>query len=50
MQVLKGKIVMSPDSVQTEISKLKTNDDTGPIVLIKAYKKVKLWRFRGYPR
>jgi biopolymer transport protein ExbD len=38
-QVLTGKIVMVPDSVQKAISKLKTDDDTGPIVLIKAYKK-----------
>lgn len=38
-EVLKGKILISPDSVQKEIGKLKTNDDTGPIVLIKAYKK-----------
>lgn len=38
-EVLKGKIIISPDSVQKEISKLKTSDDTGPIVLIKAYKK-----------
>src|SRR5450759_662458 len=38
-QVLTGKIVMPQDSVQKSISKLKTDDDTGPIVLIKAYKK-----------
>ncbi len=37
-EVLKGKIVLNPDSVQSEIRKLKKNDDTGPIVLIKAYK------------
>jgi biopolymer transport protein ExbD len=37
-QVLKGKIVMPPDSVQKAIGKLKSDDDTGPIVLIKAYK------------
>jgi biopolymer transport protein ExbD len=38
-QVLKGKIVMGQDSVNKAVSKLKTDDDTGPIVLIKAYKK-----------
>jgi biopolymer transport protein ExbD len=38
-QVLTGKIVLPPDSVQKHISKMKTDDDTGPIVLIKAYKK-----------
>jgi len=32
-QVTEGKIVMSPDSVLKSISKLKTDDDTGPIVL-----------------
>jgi biopolymer transport protein ExbD len=37
-EVLKGKIVLNPDSVQSEIRKLKKDDDTGPIVLIKAYK------------
>jgi biopolymer transport protein ExbD len=34
-----GKIVMHQDSVAKEIAKLKKVDDTGPIVLIKAYKK-----------
>jgi len=38
-QVLTGKIVLSPDSVRSEIAKLKNVDDTGPLVLIKAYKK-----------
>jgi len=37
-QVLIGKIVISPDSVQSSIAKLKKDDDTGPLVLIKAYK------------
>ncbi len=37
-QVISGKIVISQDSVQGAIRKLKTDDDTGPIVLIKAYK------------
>ncbi len=38
-QVLKGKIVLSQDSVLGSIKQLKKDDDTGPIVLIKAYKK-----------
>jgi hypothetical protein len=38
-QVLTGKVVISQDSLKGSISKLKTDDDTGPIVLIKAYKK-----------
>jgi biopolymer transport protein ExbD len=38
-QVLTGKIVISQDSVQGAIKQLKKDDDTGPIVLIKAYKK-----------
>jgi len=38
-QVLTGKIVLTPDSVRGSIAKLKKVDDTGPIVLIKAYKK-----------
>jgi biopolymer transport protein ExbD len=37
-QVLTGKIVLSQDSVRGSIAKLKKDDDTGPIVLIKAYK------------
>jgi len=36
--VISGKIVLSQDSVQGAIRKLKSDDDTGPIVLIKAYK------------
>jgi biopolymer transport protein ExbD len=44
-QVTKGKIVISPDSVQRSISRLKTDDDTGPIVLIKAYKKATYGNF-----
>jgi biopolymer transport protein ExbD len=35
--VLTGKITLKQDSVQKYISKLKSDDDTGPIVLIKAY-------------
>jgi biopolymer transport protein ExbD len=44
-EVLTGKIIMSADSVQKQISKLKTDDDTGPIVLIKAYKKANYGNF-----
>ncbi len=38
-QVLTGKIVISADSVRGSISQIKKVDDTGPIVLIKAYEK-----------
>ncbi len=38
-QVLTGKLVISQDSVLSSIKQLKKVDDTGPIVLIKAYKK-----------
>ena len=44
-EVTTGKIVMPQDSVQKAISKLKTDDDTGPIVLIKAYKKATYGNF-----
>jgi biopolymer transport protein ExbD len=44
-QVLTGKLKIAADSVQREISKLKTDDDTGPIVLIKAYKKANYGNF-----
>ena len=44
-QVLTGKIVMPQDSVQKAISRMKTDDDTGPIVLIKAYKKATYGNF-----
>jgi biopolymer transport protein ExbD len=44
-QVLTGKIVLPQDSVQKSISKLKTDDDTGPIVLIKAYKRATYGNF-----
>jgi len=36
--VIAGKIDIPRDSVQSAIRKLKSDDDTGPIVLIKAYK------------
>jgi biopolymer transport protein ExbD len=44
-QVIKEKTVISQDSIQKAISKLKTDDDTGPIVLIKAYKKATYGNF-----
>jgi len=39
--VISGKIPIKQDSVRSAIRKLKTDDDTGPIVLIKFYKKSK---------
>jgi biopolymer transport protein ExbD len=36
--VITGKLKISQDSLQSSISQLKSDDDTGPIVLIKAYK------------
>jgi biopolymer transport protein ExbD len=44
-QVVTGKIVLSPDSVRSSIGQLKRVDDTGPIVLIKAYKKANYGNF-----
>ena len=44
-QVTSGKIVLTQDSVRGSISKLKSDDDTGPIVLIKAYKKANYGNF-----
>jgi biopolymer transport protein ExbD len=44
-QVLTGKIVITQDSVQGAIRQLKKIDDTGPIVLIKAYKKANYGNF-----
>jgi biopolymer transport protein ExbD len=38
-EVVTGKIKIPQDSVQGAIAALKKSDDTGPIVLIKAYKK-----------
>lgn len=37
-QVLRGEIEIKQDSVASVIKKIKTDDDTGPIVLIKFYK------------
>jgi len=44
-QVISGKIVISADSLRASISQLKKVDDTGPIVLIKAYKEAKYGNF-----
>jgi biopolymer transport protein ExbD len=44
-QVLTGKIVISQDSVRGAIAQLKKVDDTGPIVLIKAYKEANYGNF-----
>lgn len=44
-QVISGKITIHKDSVKSEISKLKADDDTGPIVLIKAYNKANYGNF-----
>jgi biopolymer transport protein ExbD len=43
--VLTGKLVISQDSALNGVKKLKTDDDTGPIVLIKAYKKANYGHF-----
>jgi biopolymer transport protein ExbD len=44
-QVLTGKIVISQDSARQSVAQLKRDDDTGPIVLIKAYKKATYGNF-----
>ena len=44
-QVITGKIVLTQDSLRGAISNLKKIDDTGPIVLIKAYKKANYGNF-----
>jgi biopolymer transport protein ExbD len=44
-QVISGKIVLDQDSVQSAIRRLKSDDDTGPIVLIKAYKEANYGNF-----
>lgn len=36
--IISGKIVIPRDSIEAQIGKLKRDDDTGPIVLIKAHK------------
>jgi len=44
-EVISGKIVISQDSLQGAIRHLKNVDDTGPIVLIKAYKEANYGNF-----
>jgi biopolymer transport protein ExbD len=44
-QVLSGKIPISQDSAKSTISRMKTDDDTGPVVLIKAYKNANYGNF-----
>jgi biopolymer transport protein ExbD len=44
-EVISGKIPISQDSAKNYISKMKTDDDTGPIVLIKAYKEANYGNF-----
>jgi biopolymer transport protein ExbD len=44
-QVISGKIPISQDSAKNFVSKMKTDDDTGPIVLIKAYKEANYGNF-----
>jgi biopolymer transport protein ExbD len=44
-EVLSGKIPISQDSARSSESQMKKIDDTGPIVLIKAYKKANYGNF-----
>lgn len=44
-KVIRGEIRISQDSLQGSIRELKNIDDTGPIVLIKAYKKANYGNF-----
>ena len=44
-EVLSGKIPISQDSARNTVSRMKTDDDTGPIVLIKAYKNANYGNF-----
>jgi len=44
-QVIAGRVVISQDSLQSSIRRLKSDDDTGPIVLIKAYKEANYGNF-----
>ncbi|HOO99664.1 MAG TPA: biopolymer transporter ExbD [Bacteroidales bacterium] len=44
-EVISGRINISQDSLQSSISQLKKDDDTGPIVLIKAYKEADYGNF-----
>jgi biopolymer transport protein ExbD len=44
-KVVSGEIEIKQDSLAAAIKQLKTDDDTGPIVLIKAYKTSKYRNF-----
>jgi biopolymer transport protein ExbD len=44
-QVIRGEIEIKQDSMRSAISQLKKDDDTGPIVLIKAYKTARYKNF-----
>jgi biopolymer transport protein ExbD len=44
-KVLRGELRITPDSVRSAIKSIKKEDDTGPIVLIKAYKTSKYKNF-----
>lgn len=44
-KVIKGELVLSQDSIQGSIRKLKADDDTGPFVQIKAYKEANYGNF-----
>jgi biopolymer transport protein ExbD len=44
-QVISGKLPISQDSARSAVSQLKSDDDTGPIVLIKAYKNANYGNF-----
>jgi biopolymer transport protein ExbD len=44
-QVIRGEINIKQDSLRSAISQLKKDDDTGPIVLIKAYKTARYKNF-----
>jgi len=43
--VISGKIIIPHDSIEAARGKIKREDDTGPIVLIKAYKKANYGNF-----
>jgi biopolymer transport protein ExbD len=44
-KVLRGELRINPDSVRAVVKNIKKEDDTGPIVLIKAYKTSKYKNF-----
>jgi biopolymer transport protein ExbD len=44
-EVIAGRIPISQDSLRSAVSALKSDDDTGPIVLVKAYKNANYGNF-----